>query len=194
MHQKMSFGELPQEKGRCYQDECLRVAETAAGFKENVATMGGKEMQKPSQEMKVCPVCGARCFADMDTCFNCLHSFSRDAETVEEEEGGHRHREGEAAGLCDSSAESDSFLRGENSFFDEQMNSSVSKGEGLDSPDLPSMPMLEEGKCGSPSKGEVPAFFAGADKAIEIIVNISLPKDACLSRGVVSPVVRVETR
>lgn len=194
MHQKMSFGELPQEKGRCYQDECLRVVETGTGFKENVATMGGKEMRKPSQEMKVCPVCGARCFADMDTCFNCLHLFSRDAETVEEAKEDRRHREGEAAGLCDSSAESDSSLRGENSFFDEQMNSSASKRGGLDSLDLPSMPMLEEDKHGSPSKDKVPAFFTGADKAIEIVVNISLPKDACLSDGVVSPVVRVEAR
>ncbi len=29
--------------------------------------------------MKVCPVCGAECFDDMDRCYECLHSFSEDA-------------------------------------------------------------------------------------------------------------------
>lgn len=27
---------------------------------------------------KQCPVCGAKCFADMDVCYNCLHSFAAD--------------------------------------------------------------------------------------------------------------------
>ena len=29
--------------------------------------------------MKKCPVCGAECFDDMETCFECLHSFKEDA-------------------------------------------------------------------------------------------------------------------
>lgn len=29
----------------------------------------------PSVAMKECPVCKARCFADMSVCYNCLHSF-----------------------------------------------------------------------------------------------------------------------
>lgn len=28
--------------------------------------------------MKKCPVCGANVFEDMDTCYNCLHSFNKD--------------------------------------------------------------------------------------------------------------------
>lgn len=28
--------------------------------------------------LKECPVCHARCFDDMDVCYGCLHSFSRD--------------------------------------------------------------------------------------------------------------------
>lgn len=28
--------------------------------------------------MKKCPVCGANVFEDMDTCYNCLHSFKND--------------------------------------------------------------------------------------------------------------------
>lgn len=26
--------------------------------------------------MKTCPVCGASCFGDMETCFSCLHAFN----------------------------------------------------------------------------------------------------------------------
>lgn len=28
--------------------------------------------------MKVCPVCGSRCFDDMDVCYGCLHDFMRE--------------------------------------------------------------------------------------------------------------------
>lgn len=26
--------------------------------------------------MKICPICNARCFDDMDTCFGCMHRFN----------------------------------------------------------------------------------------------------------------------
>lgn len=28
--------------------------------------------------MKVCPVCGSRCFDDMEVCYGCLHDFTRE--------------------------------------------------------------------------------------------------------------------
>lgn len=28
--------------------------------------------------MKTCPVCGARCFDDMEVCYGCLHDFTRE--------------------------------------------------------------------------------------------------------------------
>lgn len=28
--------------------------------------------------MKECPICGSRCFDDMDRCYGCLHDFIRD--------------------------------------------------------------------------------------------------------------------
>lgn len=31
--------------------------------------------------MKVCPVCKSRCFDDMDTCYGCLHDFTKDNKT-----------------------------------------------------------------------------------------------------------------
>ena len=33
--------------------------------------------------MKKCPVCGAECFDDMETCFECLHSFKHEAQQEE---------------------------------------------------------------------------------------------------------------
>lgn len=32
--------------------------------------------------MKTCPVCKASCFDDMETCFGCLHDFSRKSASV----------------------------------------------------------------------------------------------------------------
>lgn len=32
----------------------------------------------PQEEFKICPICGATCFADMEICFGCLHRFSDD--------------------------------------------------------------------------------------------------------------------
>ena len=31
--------------------------------------------------MKVCPVCGSRCFDDMEVCYGCLHDFTREDTT-----------------------------------------------------------------------------------------------------------------
>lgn len=33
---------------------------------------------------KKCPVCGVKCFADMDVCYNCLHSFAADKQEGQE--------------------------------------------------------------------------------------------------------------
>lgn len=31
-----------------------------------------------TQDFKICPICGATCFADMEVCFGCLHHFEGD--------------------------------------------------------------------------------------------------------------------
>ncbi|WP_283169748.1 hypothetical protein [Curtanaerobium respiraculi] len=38
--------------------------------------------------MKICPVCKARCFDDMDVCFGCMHRFDDDEETGQGEPTG----------------------------------------------------------------------------------------------------------
>lgn len=37
-----------------------------------------KTAQNAEEGFKICPICGARCFADMEICFGCLHRFSED--------------------------------------------------------------------------------------------------------------------
>lgn len=42
-----------------------------------------RTQQRRSAAIKECPVCHARCFADMDTCFGCLHSFANEEPFVD---------------------------------------------------------------------------------------------------------------
>lgn len=35
-----------------------------------------------AQDFKICPICGATCFADMEVCFGCLHHFDADGSTI----------------------------------------------------------------------------------------------------------------
>jgi hypothetical protein len=46
-----------------------------------------EEAENPTQNtnFKTCPVCGALCFSDMDTCYGCLYQFD-DAPTAEQQE------------------------------------------------------------------------------------------------------------
>lgn len=37
----------------------------------------------PQYATKVCPQCGSRCFADMDTCYGCLHHFGDEVASQE---------------------------------------------------------------------------------------------------------------
>lgn len=35
-----------------------------------------------AQDFKICPICGATCFADMEVCFGCLHHFEGDESPI----------------------------------------------------------------------------------------------------------------
>ena len=41
-------------------------------------------LQDLETSVKECPVCHARCFADMEVCYGCLHSFKKDIEKSQE--------------------------------------------------------------------------------------------------------------
>ena len=78
MHQKMSFGELPQEEASRRNDAALESTESISNAPSSEAANGAKELHSTGQRIKECPVCHARCFADMDVCYNCLHSFRQE--------------------------------------------------------------------------------------------------------------------
>lgn len=194
MHQKMSFRELPQENNPLKEGSSHLVQQSArietrgeaAGIKEH------QERQQPAQDLKVCPVCGARCFSDMDTCFNCLHSFSRDAGAPESIEG-----------ACQCQGKD--LLRG---FGTESIPSPLDESEfhhktvgrseiGVDNPACDgSLPVLlqKEIELDGPQKEEPVASPADASRVLEVIVSITMANDACARNSVASPVVRVETR
>lgn len=80
MRQKMSFGELPKEKGFLNEGEVLQIPlanrSACSNEQEGSSSKGIRAHQR--LEVRTCPVCGARRFSDMDTCYNCLHSFVHD--------------------------------------------------------------------------------------------------------------------
>lgn len=80
MRQKMSFGELPKEKGYLNEGEVLQIplANRSACSNEQEGSNSKGIRAHQRLEVKTCPVCGARCFSDMDTCYSCLHSFVHD--------------------------------------------------------------------------------------------------------------------
>lgn len=43
---------------------------------------GSRSEDPEVADFKTCPICGAICFADMDTCFGCLHQFSENENTT----------------------------------------------------------------------------------------------------------------
>lgn len=196
MHQKMSFGELPQEKGS-YREDRFQVAESASGAKDKVAAMGAAESRKlrqPDREMKVCPVCGARSFADMDTCFNCLHAFSQDDCMVEKAEG-KRQLKQEAENVQHGFGKDGIASSGNGDEpFGKQMEPDAYEAEAPIS--LDPLPALARGGCGCESLAKSEDVVSSADlgKSIEIVVSISLPSGVCSNGGAASPVVRVETR
>ncbi len=188
MHQKMSFGELPQEEASRRNDAALESTERISNAPSSEAANGAKELHSTGQRIKECPVCHARCFADMDVCYNCLHSFRQ-----EEQQG------------FDAAAP-----RGRKEFaapIDSRrlVDKNEIAGEGLSGslrPDL-SPEGFEEGGLGEPSPAADSCSGAESDevgkvplesgKVLEIVVSISLSQDACLRHGV-TPVVKVETR
>lgn len=81
MYRKMNAQQATQAKRR---RAAMGAAEAAgegfagathAGLAGEVLLSGGIDAPGSATAMKECPVCKARCFADMPVCYNCLHSF-----------------------------------------------------------------------------------------------------------------------
>ena len=188
MHQKMSFGELPHEETQHRSDAVAGKRESASFTPSTKMQYDTEKARSAGQGVKECPVCHARCFADMDVCYNCLHSFGRS-------------RQVGVDGTMPSS---------------EKKVNAASDSRCLNATGEIGAMGLAENECAEPSLesqndaayreiGEVDSSSKGSGstktcsrtlelgKILEIVISISLSQDACSRHGV-APVVKVETR
>lgn len=191
MRQKMSFGELPKEKGYLNEGEVLQIPLANRSVCSNEQEGSGSKGIQAYQrlEVKTCPVCGARCFSDMDTCYNCLHSFVHDEAKPE---GAPQCRNGrfmtstydtERRPALDSKP-----LRGEEGAselrsYENGLKSSSSEICGIE-------PTESEEGLG----GNAKASLVSLEKGVEVIVNISFAKSSYSKNGETVPTVMIETR
>ena len=187
MHQKMSFGELPQDEGQHRVDAAPGRERGIGDVPPSKPGVETDEARSAGQKVKECPVCHARCFSDMDVCYNCLHSFKRnercrsDDAVLDVKKGAmptssHQHfddgnkalvRESVAVGQADSP-------------LDDQGIDALREADEL-------------GFSGRSGDGRACGSTLDLGKVLEIVVSISLSQDACSRHGV-APVVKVETR
>ena len=187
MRQKMSFGELPQEKGCLSEGESLRIplaGENACDNELGVDPEGIRLSQR--LEVKTCPVCGARCFSDI--CYNCLHSFAHDKTKTREASRNQNWQFETAVDDADCSPALDfEPSGGEEGVCNLQSSGNRSKslmdeiaGAGI-------------AEC-EDSADNAKTSLVSLGKGVEVIVNISFAKSPCSKNGEMAPTVMVETR
>lgn len=191
MRQKMSFGELPQEKGYLNEGEVLQIPLANRSVCSNEQEGSGSKGIQAYQrlEVKTCPVCGARCFSDMDTCYNCLHSFVHDEAKPE---GAPLCRNGrfttstydtERRPALDSKPPRGEEGASELRSYENGLKSSSSEICGI-----------EPTECEEGLGGNAKASLVSLEKGAEIIVNISFAKSSYSKNGETVPTVMIETR
>lgn len=190
MHQKMSFGGLSQEESQAMGGGVAQVvpAEVLPG-RPNAQAQGGMQSQRSvKQGMKECPVCHARCFADMDVCYNCLHAFK-------EEESPLVFPQAQAANASARGLAADDRLRvGEQA----SVAGAVPGSSAVTVPYQVGFGTEAEhdvySNAEASSSDAEPDSAPDANSVIQILVSISLAHDACTRNGAPTPVVKVETR
>lgn len=191
MRQKMSFGELPKEKGYLNEGEVLQIPLANRSACNNEQEGSGSKGIRAYQrlEVKTCPVCGARCFSDMDTCYNCLHSFVHDEAKPE---GASLRRNGRFTTLAydterrpalDSKPPRGEEGASELRSYENGLKSSSSEICGI-----------EPTECEEGLVGNAKASLVGLEKGVEVIVNISFAKSSYSKNGETVPTVMIETR
>lgn len=190
MRQKMSFGELPQEKGYLNEGEALQIPSANGNACSNEQKDSSKGIRASQRlEVKTCPVCGARCFSDMDTCYNCLHSFVHDEVKSEEASPG---RNGqfttmEHGAKCSSALDSrPSGGRETISDLRNCENGSKLLANGVDG--------IGPVECEETFGDNAKVPLVSLEKGVEVIVNISFAKSPCSKNGETVPTVMIETR
>ena len=187
MRQKKSFGELPQEKGYLNEGEVLQFPLANGNACSNEQKGSSKGIRASQRlEVKTCPVCGARCFSDMDTCYNCLHSFAHDEAKSEEASSS---RNGQFATIEDG-AERSSALDSRPSVgisdLRNRENGSKPLANGMDG--------IGPVECEETFGDNAKAPLVSLEKGVEVIVNISFAKSPCSKNGETVPTVMIETR
>ena len=190
MRQKMSFGELPQEKGYLNEGEVLQIP-LANGNAYSNEQKGSSKGIRTSQrlEVKTCPVCGARCFSDMDTCYNCLHSFVHDEVKSEEASP---NRNGQFATMEDG-AERSSALDSRPSG-GRQNISDLRNRENGSKPLANGVDGIGPVECEETFGDNTKAPLVSLEKGVEVIVTISFAKSPCSKNSETVPTVMIETR
>ena len=191
MRQKMSFGELPQEKGYLNEGEVLQIplANRSACSNEQEGSNSKGIRAHQRLEVKTCPVCGARCFSDMDTCYNCLHSFVHDETKPEEVPLSRNGRFMTSAYDSEPSPALDSRLPG-----GEEGASGLRSCENGSKSLSSEISGIEPTECEEGLGGNAKASLVSLEKGVEVIVNISFAKSAYSKNGETVPTVMIETR
>lgn len=190
MRQKMSFGELPQEKGYLNEGEVSQIPLANRNACSNELESGSKGVRASQRlEVKTCPVCGARCFSDMDTCYNCLHSF---VHVEAKPEGASLRRNGRFTTLAYDTerrpALDSKSPRGEEGA--SELRNCENGSKSLSS----EISGIEPTECEEGLGGNAKASLVGLEKGVEVIVNISFAKSPYSKNGETVPTVMIETR
>lgn len=190
MRQKMSFGELPQEKGYLNEGEVMQIPLANGNACSNEQKGSFKGIRASQRlEVKTCPVCGARCFSDMDTCYNCLHSFVHDEVKSEEASP---NRNGQFATMEDG-AERSSALDSRPSGGREN-KSDLRNHENRSKPLANGADGIGPVECEETFGDNTKVPLVSLEKEVEVIVNISFVKSPCSQKGETVPTVMIETR
>lgn len=178
MHQKMSFGELPQDDA--FRKGGLHHASPSSSRGFTAGPQSGEARVPLAEEVRECPVCHARCFSDMDVCYNCLHSFTQD-------------RQGGA--LCSSvvcGEEVPGMGPGSSAFVQGGTPVGTSRVQE---------PVADVSDCypmAVPAKGALEGVSApdvvDTGKRIELVISLSFGQDALSGQSPLVPSVKVETR
>lgn len=190
MRQKMSFGELPQEKGYLNEGEVSQIPLANRNACSNGLESGSKGVRASQRlEVKTCPVCGARCFSDMDTCYNCLHSFVHDETKPEEVPLSRNGRFMTSAYDSEPSPALDSRLSG-----GEEGASGLQSCENGSKSLANEISGIESFECEEALRDNTKAPLVSLEKGVEVIVNISFAKSPYSKNGETVPTVMIETR
>lgn len=174
MHQKMNFGVLQQDR-TAHQAAAMLQASAAAHSASSAEGQMAVGHAPVAQTTKECPVCHARCFADMAVCYNCLHSFAQEGDRPMADRGA----------VAGAPRETVSSLNADGAW--------SSEGDA-------SFASIEDGASGSPwedsvcYEGREKDTLPGAKQVIEVVVNVSFPQGFCRNGGSIVPKVTIESR